>query len=200
MKDMGELRSFLGIEITRNRKERTITLSQMGYVDTILERFGFTEASPTYTPMVTQRLERLEGLRKGNDDAYNPWKALYSSLIGSLMYLMIATRPDLANAVGIVSRYLSNPSEEHVKAAKHILRYVKGTKDYALTLGPDAKESFNLFGYVDADWGNDVNTRKSTTGYAFYARRGIISWCSKRQSMIALSLIEAEYIALYASI
>ena len=118
------------------------------------------------------------------------------------MYLMITTKPNLANAVRIVSRYLSNPSVEHLTAAKRILRYIKGTKDYSLTLGPsnDVKEPLTLYGYTDADWGMDADTRKSTTGYVFYAGRGAISWCSKRQHTIALSTMEAKYMALCASV
>ena len=115
------------------------------------------------------------------------------------MYLMTAMRPDLASSVGIISRYLSNPSVEHLTAAKRILRYVKGTKDYGLTLGSQDKD-LNLRGYADADWGNDVDTRKSTSGFTFLAGNGAISWCSKRQSTIALLTMEAEYITLCASV
>ncbi len=102
--------------------------------------------------------------------------SFYRSLVGSLMYLMIATRSDLASAVGIISCYFSNPSEEHVRAAKRILRYVKATKDYALTMGPGAKETLDLlFGYTDADWENDPDMRKSTSRYIFYIRKSMIS-------------------------
>ena len=169
MKDMGELKSFLGIDITRNKKERTITLSQKGYVDTILNHFGFAEAAPIRTPMVVQKLEGLEA----NDKAFNPRKEAYCSLVGSLMYLMIATRPDLANAIGIISRYLSNPSEEHYKTVKHILCYVKGTKNYALMLGPGDK-LFSLYSYADADFSNN-DRRKLTTGYFFFISKGAMS-------------------------
>jgi len=149
-------------------------------------------------PMVSHCLEKLT--KSGDPEEYNPREEVYRSIIGSLMYLMIATRPDLANSVGIVSRYLANPSEEHLTAAKRILRYVRGTKDYTLTLGPSTEGSFDLHRYADADWGNDVDTRKSTTGYVFYVGSGAISWCSKRQSTIALSSTEAEYTALCASV
>ena len=144
--------------------------------------------------------QSLEGLTKKGTEL-NPREDEYRRIVGSLMYLMIATRPDLANSVGIVSRYLSNPSEEHLTAAKRILRYVEGTKDYALTLGnADDQASFDIYGYADADWGTDPETRKSTTGYVFFAGRGAISWCSKRQPTIALSTTEAEYMALCTSV
>src|SRR5208337_3492936 len=117
-------------------------------------------------PIVKQSLEGLT--KKGTE--LNPCEDEYRRIVGSLMYLMIATRPDLANSIGIVSRYPSNPSEEHLMAAKHILRYVKGTKNYALTLGnADDQASFDIYGYTDADWGTDPNTQKSTMGYVFFA-------------------------------
>src|SRR5208337_5518806 len=116
------------------------------------------------------------------------------------MYLMIVTRPDLANFVSIISRYLTNLSEEHLTPAKCILHYVRGTKDYTLTLGPSTEGSFDLHRYADADWGNDVDTRKSTTSYVFYAGSDAISWCSKRQSTIAFSSTEAKYTTLCASV
>src|SRR5271169_7080973 len=117
----------------------------------------------------------MSGLTKGSD--LNLREEDYHSIVSSLMYLMIATRPNLANSVGIISRYLSNLSEEHLMAAKHILCYVKGTREHILILGHsnDIKEPFDLYRYMDADWGNDVDTRKSTTGYVFYAGRDAIS-------------------------
>ncbi len=120
--------------------------------------------------MVTQK---MGGLTKGGD--LNPREEDYHSIVGSLMYLMIATRPDLADSVGIISRYLSNLSEEHLMVAKCILCYIKGMREHALVLGcSNIEETFNLYGYTDANWGNDINTRKSTTGYVFYAKRGAI--------------------------
>ena len=174
-----------------------ITLSQKGYIDAILEQFNYGDANPSWMPMVTQK---MGGLTKESN--LNPREEDYCSIVGSLMYLMIMARPDLANSVGIISRYLSNPSEEHLTAAKHILRYVKRTREHILTLGysNDIKEPFDLYRYADANWGNDVDTRKSTTGYVFYARRGAVCWCSKRQPIIALSTMEAKYITLCTSV
>ena len=109
------------------------------------------DAAPTRIPMVIQTLGSLTK----REAKLNPQENEYRCIVGSLIYLMIATRPDLANAVGIVSRYLSNLTTEHMTAAKHILRYIKGTKDYGLTLGPSNKNShqtpFDLYGYTDAD-------------------------------------------------
>jgi hypothetical protein len=116
-------------------------------------------------------------------------------MVGSLMYLMLATRPDLAYAVGAMSEFMAGPDEEHMSAVKRILRYVKGTADYQLTLGGDGGE-LELEGWSDADWAaNDID-RKSISGYCFKMGAGAVSWKSKKQTSVALSSTEAEYMAL----
>jgi len=123
-------------------------------------------------------------------------------MIGSLMYLMIGTRPDIAAAVSIISQFASNPTILHHQAAKRIIRYIKGTinlklnYEEKLNYGDVREREPMLIGYSDANWGNDVNTRRSTTGYIFYLSGGAISWSSKRQATVALSSTEAEYMAL----
>ena len=123
------------------------------------------------------------------------------------MYLMIGTRPDLAAAVSIVSQFAANPSQTHLQAAKRILRYLKGTTNYTLCLGMNRNHNQDqaqarepagpyLYGYSDADWGGDISTRKSTSGYVFFISGSIVSWASKKQSTVALSSKEAEYMAL----
>jgi hypothetical protein len=108
------------------------------------------------------------------------------------MYAMMCTRPDICYAVSLVSRFQANPGPEHWFAVKRILRYQKGTADYMLCYqGKDLR----LVAYSDANWGGDPDERKSTSGYAFWLGSGVISWSSKKQSCIALSTMEAEYIA-----
>ena len=116
----------------------------------------------------------------------------YASAVGSLMYAMMCTRPDICYAVGLVSRYQSNPGYKHWNAVKRILAYLRVTTDYALCYqGGDMR----LVGYTDADWGGDIDERKSTSGYAFLLSRGAISWSSKKQTCTALSTMEAEFVA-----
>ena len=122
-------------------------------------------------------------------------KIKYQALIGSLTYAVTATRPDIAQALGSVNRFSSNPSNEHWIAAKRILRYIKGSIDHGIKLDGSKEESVELKGYVDADWGTNPNGRKSQSCYAFFVCGGIISWASKKQPIIALSSTEAEYIA-----
>jgi hypothetical protein len=109
------------------------------------------------------------------------------------MYLMTSTRPDLAAAVGIFSRFLSNPGKEHWEGLKRVLRYIKYTVDYRLTFV--RKEKFLLKGYVDSDWAGCVDTSRSTTGFVFVLGGTAVSWSSKRQKCVTLSSCEAEYVA-----
>ena len=118
----------------------------------------------------------------------------YQSLVRSLLYATIATRPDIAQAVGVVSKYNSNPSQLHLTAAKRILRYLKGTTELAIKYQKSDNES--LIGYSDADWAGDQDDRHLTTGNLFIMAGGPISWLSKKQPIVALSTSEAEYIAL----
>ncbi|KAL7594468.1 hypothetical protein Lser_V15G31405 [Lactuca serriola] len=115
---------------------------------------------------------------------------MYRQLVGSLIYLTLS-RPDIAYAVGVMSRYMQSPKKPHLDAARRILRYVKGTINYGLLYkrGEDCK----LVGYCDADYAGDHDTRRSTTGYVFKLGSGPISWCSKRQPTVSLSTTEAEY-------
>ena len=116
----------------------------------------------------------------------------YANAIGSLMYVMMCTQLDICYAVGLVSRFQSNPGLAYWKAVKRILRYLKGMIDYVLCYqGSD----LCLIGYSDADWGSDLDERKSTSGYAFLLNNGAITWSSKKQPCIALSTMEAEYVA-----
>ena len=116
----------------------------------------------------------------------------YASAVGSLMYAMVCTRPDIAHAVGVVSRYMKNPGKEHWMVVKWIVRYLRGTTNQALCFGGS---NIALRGYVDADMAGDRDNRRSTTGYVFTVGGTTVSWISKIQSVVALSTAEAEYVA-----
>ena len=109
-------------------------------------------------------------------------KIPYNNAVGSLMYLMVCTRPDIAYALGKVSRYMANPGKVHWEAVKWILRYVKGTVDYALAFGSHTAQSLNIVGYVDADYAQDLDRRRSTTGFVFTLAGGCVSWRSSIRS------------------
>ena len=189
MKDMGELHYCLGISIDQNKEERSIRIHQKQYIVNMLEKYGLTEAKIVATPAdLNVRLQADDGVSKLVD------QVTYQSMVGSVLYAAIATRPDISQAVGVVSKYSSEPTEGHLTAVKRILRYVKGTADLAITY--KRSEDTPLFGYSDADWAGDLDDRHSTTGNMFQMAGGPISWLSKKQAMVTLSTAEAEYVAL----
>ena len=117
----------------------------------------------------------------------------FQSAVGSLMYAMIETRPDIAFAVSTLSQFASNPNEEHWKALKHLFRYLQGSLSLGISYGKPGNQA--IIGFTDSDWAGDKGTRKSTSGYLFKLGNGAVSWSSKRQPTVALSSCEAEYMA-----
>lgn len=117
----------------------------------------------------------------------------YRQAVGSLMFAAIVSRPDISYAVGAVSRYLDNSSYENVNAVKRIIRYLKATSNYGIEYGGS---SVVLKGYTDSDYARDIDTRRSTTGYAFMISGSIITWKSCLQKTVAISTAEAEYMAI----
>ncbi len=134
------------------------------------------------------KLTKNDGVSKEVD------KTFYQSVVGSLLYVAVATRPDVAHAVGVVSKFNAAPTRAHWTAVKRILQYLKGSSD--LKLQYRKLEKGSLIGYSDADWAGDMDDRHSTTGNMFMMAQGAISWLSKKQGIVALSTSEAEYIAL----
>ena len=191
MKDLGDLKYFLGIHITRNRQDRQLAIDQTTYVQMLLEKFEMEDCNPVSTPFaIGTKLHQAS-----YDDVLVDQKE-YQSIIGSLMYAMLCTRPDLAYAVSQLSQFNSKPTSKHYAATKHVLRYLKSTSNLGITYGRNAMV---LEGYSDADWGSN-DGRKSISGYVFMLCGGAISWESKKQFMVALSIIEAEYITLVQTI
>ena len=138
------------------------------------------------------KLVKDDGAAKLADPVY------YQSMVGSLLYAAIATRPDIAQAVGAVSKYNSCPTETHLTGVKLILRYLKGTINLGLKFEKTAGNSI-IIGFSDADWAGDLDNRHSTSGNLFVMSGGAISWLSKKQPVVALSTTEAEYVALGAA-
>lgn len=183
MKDMGQASHILGMRITRN--ENKITLDQAGYTRKILERFHMSECNPAPTPMET-------GLKLKKSENKN-CKLDYRNLIGCLMYLSVCSRPDISFAVSYLSQFNDCFSEEHWKAAKRVVRYLKGTVEYGLTF---EKGDMQITGYADADWAANEVDRRSYTGYVFHIGNSLVSWESRKQRTVALSSAEAEYMAI----
>eukprot|EP00253_Pinus_taeda_P032482 PITA_32482 len=188
MIDMGLLRYFLGIEVDKNKNG--FFISQARYVNEVLGIFNMQECKAAITPTVMG----LKLSKEDNNKDFDP--SLYKSIVGSLMYLT-ATRPDIMFPVSLISRFMERPKEVHWQATKSILRYVKGTKRFGILY--TVSEHSDLVGYTDSDWDGSVDDRKSTSGYVFHMGSGAISWASKKQSIVALSTTEAEYVAATAA-
>jgi hypothetical protein len=190
MKDLGELKFYLGMEVTRSRAERILRLSQQSYIKKILHQYKLTSARSTGTPMaVDTRLSSQQGLPKDGENELFP----YREVVGSLMYAATGTRPDIAYAVRVLSQFCGGHSREHHQAAKRVLRYLSGNETLALTY--DGREDPLVLGFSDSDWGGCPDTRKSTSAYIFTCGGTAISWASRKQTCVALSSTEAEYVA-----
>ena len=188
MSDMGECSFYLGMEIIRDRKKRVIRLSQRAYLHKILADFDMLDSKPFDTPMDSKGLEPTPKGHQADPEEIH-W---YQRAIGSLMYLMLGTRPDIAFSVSYLSRHMANPIPSHKSAVKRVFRYLKGSQNLELVFLGELQP---LQGYTDSSYADDKNTRRSTSGYLFHMGSGAISWSSKRQSTVALSSCEAEYIA-----
>jgi hypothetical protein len=188
MTDLGDISWILGMHVTRDRNAGWIAISQQKYIEEILENFGKSNARPISTPTLAN--EHLVKLTSPEIDV----KA-YQSAIGALMYPMLGTRPDLAYTVAALGRHSANPGADHQRALDRAFRYLQATNDWQLVFQHGAPGGNTLHGFVDADWASDVNDRKSTSGFVFMLGGAAISWSSKKQTSMALSSTEAEYIA-----
>lgn len=212
--NLGEIKEFLGVEIIRNRSNRSIAITQKSFINKVLNKYNKTLNKEKSIPLpigikLNKNLEDLNNNTIIKD---------YQKQIGSLIYLTIFTRPDLVYSVNYLARFMTNPSLEHYKYLNYIFSYLNKTKDLSLdlTLYPYNQNqskyntsnltinSINLLGISDSDWGGDLDSRKSTTGNIFIlrnikdnnAKNIAISWQSKLQKTVAISSAEAEYMAL----
>jgi hypothetical protein len=187
-KDLGNAHFLLGIEL-RMLTGGGIELNQHAYIEKILKRYRMNDCNTIGTP-----LEEHSHLVKGTEEEQIDHPALYQSLIGSLMYFVIGTRPDLAHTISFLSQFSSCPTQAHLTAALRVLRYIKTTAHWNLLYPP--KRPLNLEGYADASYGSNLSDRRSYSGYIFRLGDCAISWCSSKQTSVAVSTTEAEYVAL----
>lgn len=190
MVDQGEIHYLLGMSIKRDRKSRTLTISQPAYLQKVVERFGMKNSKPVSTPLEHgKKFHKLDS----NEEPFDV--QTYQQAIGCLTHASTTTRPDIAVAVGMLAQYASEPSTDHWSGVKRVLRYINGTLNYGLkfTVNQEVPE---LVAYADADWAGDIDTRRSTSGYVFQFGGCTVSWSSKRQPTVAKSSTEAEYVAL----
>ena len=189
-KDLGDAKYILGLELTYT--ETGIRISQLSYIEKILLRFGMSNSRPVATP-----LDPNMPLRKAEPGTEVEDIGVYQSVIGSLMYAVTGTRPDLAHTVTLLSQFSSRPNEVHLQAAKRVLRYLRGTADWNLHYPKKADDTtLRLLCYSDASFASNLDDRRSFSGYVTKLGEATVSWSSKKQKSVAVSTTEAEYMAM----
>ncbi|KAK5795584.1 hypothetical protein PVK06_036853 [Gossypium arboreum] len=184
MTDLGLMTYFLGMKANQN--EHGIFISQQAFAQKVLSKFNMSKCKPVSTPVALgEKLSSISEHDRVDEKEYR-------SLVGCLLYLT-ATRLDILYAVSFLSRFMHCCNVTHFKAAKRVLRYVKGTLGYGVKF--ERIEELKLVGYSDSDWAGSVDDMKSTSGYFFTLGSGVFSWSSKKQQTVAQSTAEAEYIA-----
>ena len=193
MKDLGEASWILGMRIRQSAGE--VWLDQEKYSNDLLMRFGMDKSRPVSTSLpIGSTLQRTstssqDPTLEGND------VLLFRSITGSLMYLANGTRPDISVSIGQLAKCMSAPRQSHLKAAKHVLRYICGTAGQALHFTNLVKNLNTLTGYADASWGSCPDTGRSVSGYVFLFNNAAIAWKSRLQPFVAMSTAEAEYVS-----
>ena len=191
IKDLGEVHHYLGMKLVRDRKKKTITLTQRAFWEKTLRRFQMEDCYPVSTPMDPSLPSSLMASTEESTEAD---RKEYAAMIGCLTWGQIMTRPDLSYALSVLNKYCTNPGKEHFAGVKRVLRYIKGTLDKGITLG--GSEDLTLRGYSDADFAGEFDGRRSTGGYVFFLGDSCISWSTRRQHRVSQSSTESEYIAL----
>ena len=195
MKDMGEASYVIGINIHGDRSRSILGLSQETYINKVLERFRMKDCSPSVAPIRKGDKLSLNQCLKNDLEKESMKNIPYASTVGSLMYAQVCTRPDIAYAVGVLRRYQSNPGMDHWRVTKKVMRYLQGTKDYMLMYRQT--ENLDLVGYSDADFACCVDSRKSTSWYIFIMAGGAVSWINVKQTLIATTTMEAEFVSCF---
>ncbi|KAE8714088.1 putative GHMYB10 [Hibiscus syriacus] len=196
MKNLGSANKIIGMQIHWDRSNRKIWLSQKNYLKKVLSRFNMQYCKPISTLLPINFKLSSSMSPSSEHERMEMSRVPHASAMGSLMFAMICTRPDIAQAVGVVSRYMANPGKEHWNTVKMILRYIKETSNIALCC---RGSNLLINGYVDSDYVGDLDKSKSTTGYVFKIDGGAVSWVSKLQSVVATSTTEAKYCNNYTS-
>ncbi|XP_059638613.1 secreted RxLR effector protein 161-like [Cornus florida] len=175
---MGESSYVIGIEIFHDRSRGLLGLSQKTYIERILERFGMEHCSASVVPIQKGDKFSLMQCPKNELEHKEMQNIPYASIVGSLIYAQVCTHPDIGFAVGMLGRYQSNPGIYYWKAAKKVMRYLQGTKNYMFTFRRTS--DLEVIGYSDSDFARFVDSRRSIFGYLFLLTEGAISWKSAK--------------------
>ena len=189
MKDLGKLKWFLGIEFEYHNEG--INMFQSNFISRVLDKFSMSESTPRSLPcdVHVNKFDFSESPLLDNS-------RIYREIVGSLIYIMTCSRPDLSYVITKLSQHMASPTEAHLNLARNVLRYLKGSINVKLCFRKSS-EPLNLFGYCDSDWAGSED-RKSLSGYCYrLCKNGpLISWKTKKQNVVSLSSCEAEYTAL----
>nr|GEX48978.1 retrotransposon protein, putative, Ty1-copia subclass [Tanacetum cinerariifolium] len=197
MKDLGEAAYIFGIKIYRDRSRRLIGLCQSAYIEKILKRYCMENSKRESIPMQQKlKLSKSQGASTPVE-LKRMQNVSYASTVGSIMYVVRCTRPDVAFAQNVTSQFQQNPSDIHWTTVKNILKYLRNTKDMFLVYGGDIKRGLRVSCYTDAGYLTDADDFKSQTGYVFVLNGGAVDWESAKQSIFATLSAEAEYIAAF---
>ena len=197
VKDLGEMRFCLGIEVVRDRAQRTLQISQRPYVEHLAAKYHMTSPHPVAIPLDPSLVLRKAQSPQTEDERREMAGVPYAQLLGGLLWVMLVTRPDLSFAVVRLAQFAACPGKTHWSALKRVLAYLVTTKGWALTYGAGEKSGSTFEVYSDADYASaDVDGRRSHSAYVSMLNGGAISWASKKQESVVLSTCEAEYVAL----
>ena len=194
IKDVGENDYFLGMRVQQDLTTGTIRLTQRPYWEHVVNRFSLEHVPLRNVPLPVGITLNNDMSPKTDLERQQMVDKPYRPVLGSVMWGQLATRPDLSFPVSLLSRFQANPGPEHWNALMHVIGYIKSTIDYGLTYSRDG--DLSPMAFVDADYGGCRDTRKSTSGYVFTMAGGAVTWSSKRQATVALSTVEAEYVAM----
>ncbi|KAJ3006097.1 hypothetical protein NUW54_g4064 [Trametes sanguinea] len=186
-RDLGEPKEFLRMRIQRSGS--TIHIDQCAYLKKVLQRCSMQNAKSAPTPLPAGYHPM-----PNTGTADSTLRSRFQTVIGSLLYIMLGTRPDIAFAVTKLSQFAANPSQEHLNKALYICRYLIGTRSYSLVY--NGASGLGISACTDSDWGSDPSTRRSQTGYFLKLAGGVFSWQSRAQKTVAHSSTEAEYMAI----
>lgn len=194
MKDLGNAKKILGMIISRDRNNSTLKIHQKPYLEKLVEKFGNKASKPVSMPLASHHILDKSQCPRSESEIAKMSDRPYANVIGSIMYAMISSRPDLSYSISLLSRFMSNPGTDHWTALKWSVNYINCTRDIGLVYRKSDK--FDLVGYVDSDFAGDRDSRKSTTAYVFTLGGNCVVWKSQLQPLVALSTTEAEYVAL----
>jgi hypothetical protein len=187
-KDLGKLHTYIGFEI--KYAESGILITQRNYIDKMLRRYNLENCKPSETPFKST----IHDVKSWKTETQAPFR----SAIGALLYLSNGTRPDIAFVTSMLARYVDKPTHEAWECAKHVFRYLQGTKDFCLEFSPKNSKNHvhEISAYSDSDWAGDKINRRSTSGSLIFHNGNLVDWSSKLQKCISLSSCEAEIIAM----